>query len=284
MKNIQFIKTNLLLFLSVILSASCNKNKNTDTEVKSREETIISALAPGVIDEFGNWPEDYIGIMANFSFPTINPDDGAQFKTVGKFMLESGERANIGPILLGGNQIQADADNNYKLSYDGANLSNGLNLLGTDVNVDFGDDSGPVSFRRVNVYIPKAIYVNNLNFRNSSINKNQNLPITWNADPNNMFGRVVLQVMYNPGLYSTTSSPARSLPIKSLQYTVSDNGSFTIPSADLQRFPVGSFVSIYIGRASVYSNVAYSAFSARRTVTYIAITESGSFPLKIMTE
>jgi len=65
-----------------------------------------------------------------------------------------------------------------------------------------------------------------------------------------------------------------SLPdaIDDLIYTVTDNGSFIIPTIDLKRFPKGSYVGLSISRAF---NKTVGG------IAYIAVTEAHTIPLLI---
>jgi hypothetical protein len=114
------------------------------------------------------------------------------------------------------------------------------------------------------------------------IYNNQNRRLTWQPDPNNMFGKVLIQVIYYSSLsqYSNKTNPRE---VAGLKYIVDDNGRFDIPAFDLARFPVSSYVSINISRAHTYTVYATrgSGAAARTRVEYISVITGHTSPLLV---
>jgi hypothetical protein len=127
------------------------------------------------------------------------------------------------------------------------------------------------------IYVPQNIVISTLDFPRTFLRKNQNLNLRWLPDPNNIFGKAFIEVYYYQSL-SQLNDPAFPNSIQSVQYTVNDNGNFTIPSGDLQRFPQNSYVGVAIGRGTVvidYTN------NTRRKVYFYTISDCKTSPLLV---
>ncbi len=62
--------------------------------------------------------------------------------------------------------------------------------------------------------------------------------------------------------------------ISALSYTVSDNGTFVIPTSDLSRFPPGAYIGISLFRVWVDKT--------NSKLTYISFVEGETIPLLVI--
>ncbi len=101
--------------------------------------------------------------------------------------------------------------------------------------------------------------------------------ITWKPDPHSAELVVGISIVYMGGL-SQQNNPALPSSIKSLDYIVPDNGSFTIPASDLDVYPVNAVLNIEIGRVSQITVVL--PISNRRVWLYgLAEVNVAPFPV-----
>jgi|GEM_PF-3819765 len=154
----------------------------------------------------------------------------------------------------------------------------GKNFFGRPITFD-ASGSADVEAHRRTMYVPNQLFTNNyLNHgMRSHISKSQNYPINWYPDPNNPFGKVLIQVTYHPSISRIDLANApHSMPLH--KYEVADNGSFQIPASHLSSYPVGSVISISLSRAN-YTD--YYSNNYRTKIVYITIVESRTIPLYV---
>ena len=138
--------------------------------------------------------------------------------------------------------------NLYEYKYDQNTQPRGKAAMGNFVDLQVQGSNSVDSLRR-KLYIPKPIFLHNLYKSISTISNNKSYNLSWNPDPQNMFGKVYIEISYCPEI-SHHNNSGNPKSVKSLTYTVNDNGNYSIPAADLKRFPVSSYISISISRAS----------------------------------
>lgn len=115
--------------------------------------------------------------------------------------------------------------------------TNAVNINNIDISADNPDVTSTL-------YVPAAIYVNTTNH-----NPDPSNTITWNADPNNTNG-VVIVAEYDPGLtLNGLVAGTFPVPIRN-SISVDDNGSTTLPTSFYSSFPPSSSVILYVGRGS----------------------------------
>ncbi|MEP6927808.1 MAG: hypothetical protein ABI834_09235, partial [Ginsengibacter sp.] len=194
----------------------------------------------------------------------------------GKFTNDiNGATVNGGNIIINNSQtITISPDNLYQYTYDQIMLPLGKAYMGNFIDVQIKGSNSVDSLSR-KLYIPKPIFLYNLYKSISTISNNTSYNLSWNPDLQNMFGKVLIQVDYYSGL-SINHNPGNPKSVQGLVYTASDDGSFIIPAKDLERFPVSSYISISISRATDNSWP-----TGRSHIEYIAVTSAYSSPILI---
>lgn len=266
MRYFRLIITTLPAFLASWLS-SCKKDI---TPVKNFDPTV--GIVSLIKNEGEIMPAKYVFIQFNQFPDNIDTTTSFSINVFGKFTNDTtGMAVNAGNIIINDLlTINSGPDNLYEYKFDQASLPFGKASMGNYIDLKITGSNAADSLRR-KLYIPKPVFLNNLYKSISTISNNTSYNLSWNPDPQNMFGKVLIQVSYYSGLsrYRNRDNP---VSIENLVYTVSDKGSFVIPAGDLQRFPVSSYISISISRASDdrwptdHSHVEYiavaSAFSS----------------------
>ena len=223
--------------------------------------------------------DSYVAILSSYTINPINRDNSYETKAFGK-ILQNGVPVNSGPLTIGNVTINAGTNNLYYYKYP---LSAGKALLGTSVTAQINNGTTTVAAQTNNgtstiqatqiMVVPKEIFPSTMSLPKTVVDRATNYSLNWQPDPNNQYGKVQIQISYNRGIsqYYNASMPSS---ITDLVYRVADNGNYTIPQADLARFPRGSYVTISIARAwldDVSSNIAY-----------VTITEAHTFPILVV--
>jgi hypothetical protein len=222
---------NKVFFLAIsvlLLMISCQKA--TDKQEESKD--FFSAFSRD--DLSGITSSADVSIFANGIFGTMgNPSIGLS----GRFKNSNGNRIQVERFQINGIDIPltGQENSNYYDLFVPSNheLSNTVNgLFGSNVTVDI--QSMALGNFTKTFYLPQKVQMN-LGGISEELPKSQNLGITWNADPQNALPVAIL-VAYNKGK-SRHVNP--NLPDQDLQVfrIVPDNGTYTIPSSDLQIFP-----------------------------------------------
>jgi hypothetical protein len=261
----------LISFITIYLLNSCNKGIKESSETEDLNNLTlekISALATS--DPDNNYVAITCSQVANW-LDTVNSYD---INASAKFTSD-GVAVNTGPIVINGRTINAGPNNLYRYNYKDSNtLAEGKSLLGSSVEVSAtGAGTGTQSlFGAATIVVPKTIFPSKFYFPSSTIDKAVALPIKWAPDPNNQYQKVNIEISYYKGI-SQANQPGMPNSIAHLWYQVADNGSFTVPQADLNVFPKGCYVGISIARAS-YIN-------SSDDFAYIAVTEGHSTPILV---
>jgi hypothetical protein len=275
------IKIFLSLFIIFHFLTSCHKTIEINQVVPNElvvAENIrngINASSARIVSDDSLY-SNYFYIRFSQLANRINRDSSYDIDAYANF-----NHTDIGIVTINNNiDILPDADNIYHYHFP---INAGLSLMGTSLPVNAAEPIDTVTNNTLTIsrvrnttvmVIPTQIYPLSVSFPASVIDRMAVLPLTWAAYPNNQFGKVQISVKYYPGIsqHNATGMPNA---ITQLNYQVADNGSFTIPAADLNRFPRDSYVGISIARAwSVTSanNVVYVAFVEGRTIPLLVVS------------
>lgn len=229
----------------------------------------------GLIENDESGIKNYVLVLFNEQLD-VQEGEKNSITILSRFEDENGQAYSAGDITIDGTQtVSPSSTNDYNRTYAETETPQGLTMLGRDISISL-QGSNYIDPEQRTIYVPTALYPGTLYVPYNSISRSQNKQITWNPDPSNMFEKVIVQVYYYSSLsrYNNPSAPAR---INSLVYVADDNGSFTIPGADLNRFPAGGYVNLSVSRAT---DVNYA--NARTTVDYIAVVSSSTSPLLVI--
>lgn len=274
MKHVNLILVVLVLFTTTV--QSCKKN---NLEKKSGVNEIIEALqssrpGSGGTSENDSTIRNYIIININEHLDQQETENKNTIDIIGSFQDENLQRFSVGEIIVDGKSVPADATNNYKHTYTTEEKQQGMTMAGRDITISL-QGSDKINAEQKIIYVPSVLYPGTLYVPYNSISNNQDKRIDWAPDWRNMFGKVVVQVYYQSSM-SRFNNPSVPISIASLIYTVNDNGSFTIPGMDLNRFPVGGFVRISVSRASNLTSA-----NTRTRFDYIAVISASTSPLLV---
>lgn len=257
----------MTIVLSFTLFVKCTKELDESTP----EEVLATVLAGGS----SNVLENYILLRSEQTVNSFSFD--SSFETTAHAIFKDGSiYKNAGNLMINSRQITPQSNNFYDFSYTNVNFAEGKSLLGTSINLGVTGSAEVESFSR-SAYVPTQIITTNLQLPSSTVNRNQNLTLRWNPDPNSLWGKVVIQISYYTGL-SQLGNPSLPHSISPLLYTVTDNGAFTIPSTDLQSFPATSYIGISIGRGTE-NNITLP--NTRRLIYYFTIVDAKTIPLLV---
>ena len=196
---------------------------------------------------------NYVLINAN---QVVNKVDSNEFHIgVAAAFLDSSNNKLIGVdnLLVNNKPISRNVDSTYSFDYaQEASLNEGLALYGTNVPITIHGVSDEDTVTTT-VYLPKKI-VQSLTDFPDSVGVSKSLTLKWVTDPNNRWGNVIIQVYYYEGLSHKSDS---TLPahINTLNFTVPDDGSYTIAATDLQVFPAKAYIGISIARGTQNESV-----------------------------
>ena len=220
---------------------------------------------------------NYVLISANQVTNKADTND-YQISVEGAFIDSTTNRlSGVSDLTVNDRNIIQGSDSTYNFGYNNSPyFQEGLSLFGTNVDIRIKGNSPQDTVSR-SVYLPKKI-VRLINDFPDQIDLSNPLLLRWVADELNPWRKVVIQVYYYPN-YSQGNDPSLPKSIKPLQYNASDNGSFTVPLADLQRFPVNSVIGISIARGSQSSAVL--PLSMKRVYLFSSSSASTT-PLKVV--
>jgi hypothetical protein len=180
--------------------------------------------------------------------------------------------------------------NNLTYTFDysdtAAYLQEGLNLYGTNVKVKITGSSASDTVTTL-IYMPKKLLIKSSDVPSGNQVILNNLTLKWTPDPLCTWGNVGIKVDYNGTMNQAINGTSFSGKDTSLNYTAEDNGNFTISTNDLQKFKVGSIITVTFGRGSNVSAVLpiskktifYYATSSVQSSYITLITSNSSFPL-----
>jgi hypothetical protein len=266
------LSINILLFL-----ASCHKIIDTNL-TPPKEIAVVENLrnsARSLVSTTDPTYANYVILTFSQLANQLNRDSSYKIDAYARFS-SGGQNLNVGAIGIGDNiTMVADADNLYHYQFP---LSEGTALFGTSLSMGVTEPNpesrGVASRSQTIMLVPNQIFPLSVSFPSSVIDRMAVLPLTWAPDPNNQFGKVQIDVTYYSGQskHNATSMPNS---VTSLSYQVTDNGSFSIPAADLNRFPRDSYIGISIARVwSITSanNVSYVAYVEGRTIPLLVVS------------
>lgn len=270
-----FKKFTIIAFyaFNVLWIISCKKDIQV-TPAKNYDPTV------GVVSLIKNdnqfLPAKYIFFQVLQNADAIDTSTSFGINVFGKFTDDvSGTIVNAGNIIINNSQkITSGPDNLYQLTYDQNIWPKAKSFMGNFIEVQVTGSKDVDSIKR-KLYIPKPLFLYGYYKSISTISNNKSYVLSWNADSQNMFGKVLIQLSYYSGL-SVTNNPRNPTFVPGLQYTVGDNGSFVIPASDLKRFPASSYISISISRATENSWP-----TSRGQIEYIAVTSAYSSPILV---
>jgi hypothetical protein len=270
-----------LTLLSFIFLISCTKI--IDTSQKVHEElNVVENLRNNARNIVGTNTSDtsyanYVLLRLSQLANSSERDSSYDIDAFARFS-NSGDNIDVGPIGIGDNiTMLPDSNNLYHYKFP---LNEGIALFGTTIPIAATEPLPPenlgglASRVRVIMAVPTQIYPLSVNFPANVIDRTTVLPVTWSPDPNNQYGKVQIDVSYYSGL-SQHNAIGMPNSVASLSYQVADNGSFTIPAADLNRFPRDAFIGISIARVwstRSVNNVSYVAYVEGRTVPLLVVS------------
>ncbi len=268
----------LIVFLAIAGLGSCKKA----TERGLTQEQILSVATGADSTEEGSYRIDSYIILKSSYHENAADTNSYRIELLGKIIEDTVTKRllSVGSLSVDGRTpINQSSDGSYYYNYTDNDPDGGKGLFGKEISFDAGGSSDIEGHRRT-MYVPNQLFTNNfLNYgMRSHISKSQNYPINWYSDPNNPFGKVLIQVTYHPSISRIDFAGApSSMPLH--KYEVADNGSFYIPASHLAGYPVGSVISISLSRAN-YTD--YYANNVRRTkIVYITVVESRTIPLYV---
>lgn len=267
-----------LSFGKVLNSKLSSKVDNILEEISTPIEHITSslqhkepgkALAETLMEE--SQAGNYVAITSSFIMNPLKRDSSYKISAYAK-ILENGIPTDIGDITIGGHTMSADSLNEYQFQFP---LAEGKALHGDSISVSLSEPNARTArtLGTKKIVVPKEFYPASMSLPSLSIDRANSYTLNWQPDPNNQYGLVQIQLSYNPGLsqYYNSSQPSS---IDDLVYRVADNGSYSIPSSDLSRFPKDGYVSISITRAW--------KLSSSGNIVYVAIVEAKTPPLLVV--
>lgn len=259
--------------------SSCHKIIDTNL-TPPKEITVVESLrnsARSLVATPDTSYANYVVLTFSQLANRLNRDSSYSMDAYARFSDASGQNINAGPIGINNNiTMYPDANNLYNYHFS---LSEGLSLFGTSIPLDVTEPNpqfrgGLANRTQLIMLIPKQIYPLSVNFPASVIDRTATLPVTWAPDPNNQYGKVQIDVTYYSGL-SQHNAAGMPNTVAGLSYQVADNGSFTIPAADLNRFPRDSYVGISIARVwnvRSVNNVSYVAYVQGKTIPLLVVS------------
>jgi hypothetical protein len=261
-----------VLLLITVAVWSCNKKNKP---APGPEDAVLSVLKGGSPEEEGIY--NYVLINNSQTDVPGASEPANQVSVLGAFTDAGGRAVSAGDITINSRSVGLGGKSAYEFNYTGGDLPEGKALIGQ--NVDLGlTGSSEYAARRRTVYVPANIISYTLWTPSATIRRSADYPLKWYPDPNNLNGKMYIQLSYY-GVYSRFDDPTLPRAIDPKVYTVNDNGSFTIPAADLQRFPIGGYITIALARGVEYID---PSTMTRTRVHYFTISDYQTKPLKVI--
>jgi hypothetical protein len=169
-------------------------------------------------------------------------------------------RVDVGTVIVGGFQLLKENASTNCLNYelDNANAFDDLStLFGSSIQASLSGSSG-YSNAAYNFNSIQKLNISSLLLTQSIagftemgvISKNDGYTVTWNADPNNQSGNVVVLLSYSDFL-SKQIDPSLTASKFSHHIITADDGSYTISQQDLATFPINGYVELIVGRGNI---------------------------------
>jgi hypothetical protein len=162
---------------------------------------------------------------------------------------------NVGNVSWGGIILTPDSARYGRWTYqfDNSHYSNPINNTQFGSNTDFSIAGGSAYANSIiSMYVPDEIYLDPEPWSCSSpVIYNSKLPKTiyWNSDPNNQTG-VVIVIEYNGFRSNLKNATYSDASFFNPPIYVPDNGHFDINSSVLVNMPLGSIITVHLGRAN----------------------------------
>jgi hypothetical protein len=260
-----------VLLLIALAVWSCNKNNKPGS---SPEDAVLSVLKGGSPEEDGIY--NYVLINNSQTDVPGATEPSNEISVLGAFHDGSGASTSAGDITVNSRAVGLNGKPAYEFKYTGANQAEGKMLIGQNIQVGL-TGSPEYAARSRTVYVPANIISYTMYTPSNTIRRSVNYPLRWSPDPNNLNGKMYIQVSYY-GVYSRIDNPGLPRTIDPIVYAIDDNGSFTIPAADLQRFPIGGYVTIAMARGVEYIDPGVP----RTRVHYFTISDYQTLPLQVV--
>jgi hypothetical protein len=261
---------NVIIFTLLLATLACNKKSDSDLK-QSRKNNFfeIKDLLIGTSVD----PEACICAYSHLGSNGVRSYD---FRAYFKSHPDSPYNYSVGALTCNSKTVPmiASENNSYVLQdNDGAN-SSFKNWLNNSLNISF---TGMSSYAGGNITIQKhseftQFSLSNVSGNNNSFNKNGNLPVSWNADPNNtdsVFIVVTYDYEVTKDFFNSTATPT---PVIN-QIKVPDNGTCTLPASFFSSFPNNSFNRIEIYRGN-YENFDVGTTGNPRTVGVLGYSKA----------
>lgn len=257
MKNI--IITAIVLFF--FLNSACKKESQSQELVKKqptkeRNSNGLYSTMFGLGTSVCDGSIDYIATSESHTDTSGNAQYSSYYDGVGIFYDNpSTGGVNVGSVSWGSIVLPPDSTRYGRWAYE-FNTIQYTSLVnqtqfGSKTTFNITGGSG-YSASSVNMYVPEEIYLVPEKCMCSSppLEKGK-LPKTifWNQDPNNLEG-VVIMIEYNGFRSNLKNSSFSSESFFEDPISAPDNGKFDITSSMLVNIPLGSIVTIHIGRAN----------------------------------
>ena len=269
----------LSFIISIIFFLACHKAIDTEL-APTKEIGVVESLRNSARNFTSSTDTSYANyVVLTFSqlANQLNRDSSYNIDAYARFSDANGLNISVGPIGINNNiTMYPDSNNLYNYHFS---LNEGLSLFGTSIPLDVTEPNpqyrgGEARRPRLIMLVPNQIYPLSVNFPASVIDRTAVLPLSWAPDPNNQFGKVQIDVIYYAGL-SQHNAAGMPSSVASLSYQVTDNGSFSIPAADLNRFPRDSYIGISIARVwstRSANNVSYVAYVEGKTIKLLVVS------------
>ena len=219
---------------------------------------------------------NYVLISGN---QIADQSDSENFQiSVNAAFIDSNSRrlSGIKELTINSRPINRNVDSTYSFAYNNTPyFQEGLSLFGSQINIKIQGNSGEDNITQT-IYLPRKIVRLIADFPDDA-EVSRDMHLSWDTDPDNHWGKVIIQVYYNATMshFNDSSLPAK---IEPLNYTVQDQGNFVIPATDLKKFPLKAYIGISIARGE--QAVAVLPKSLRR-VYYFASSSASTIPLLV---
>ncbi len=260
------------MIFAVIVVCGCTKKAKPEPTPGE----ILSSVIKGEIPE-GEEIYNYV-LVTNSQVESFTGEEPVnKISVMGAFNNDEGKSVSAGEMQVNNRKIDLNDMKSYQLKYADDLLEEGKALIGHDAEISFSG-SPEYTARRRTVYVPANIisYTNYL--PTAVISQSQDRSLKWTPDPNNLNGKMYIQVSWY-GVYSRFDDPTLPKSIDPLVYETEDDGAFTIPAANLQRFPLNGYVNITMARGIEYVD---PSTMSRRRVYYFTISNYQTRLLKVV--
>jgi hypothetical protein len=268
-------RVELLLVILSFLASSCVKNVTASNGKAGLTAPFYSADSNHIFC--------YVVINAG-QVVDNNADSGYLISALGAFADSVSKNAvTIEHVAINSRVLNPASIGIFEMGYSDSTgtLAEGVALAGTDDVVRITGNTSGDTLTQV-VTVPKFLLRKTTDFPSASgpgaIDNSKDLDLNWVADPNPSTDGVAIHVYYMAGL-SRSVNPALPGNVNSLQFTVPDNGTYTIPASAMGNFPKGCYVEIDIRRQSLVA-AAVLPLSHRR-IFFAGISSLTTTPLQV---